>query len=79
MYIIEYETTVSKYVISNVIYDDDNNKIKGIGSFFYTDTYMFAKFFKNKEECNAVVNFMQNHIINRKCDIELNSIKIKKV
>lgn len=34
MYIIEYETTVSKYVISNVIYDDDNNKIKGIGSFF---------------------------------------------
>lgn len=40
---------------------------------------MFAKLFKNKEECNAVVNFIQNHIINRKCDIELNSIKIKMV
>lgn len=34
MYIIEYETPVSKYVISNVIYDDDNNKIKDIVYFF---------------------------------------------
>jgi len=80
MYIIEYETTVNKYAISNVIYDDvDNNKIKGVGSFFYTDSYMFAKFFKNKEECNAVVNFIQNYAINHQSDIDINSIKIKRV
>ena len=79
MYIIEYETTVSKYAISNVIYDDDNNKIKGIGAFFYTDSYMFAKYFESKKECYSVVNFIQNYTINHKSDIDINSIKIKKV
>lgn len=40
---------------------------------------MFAKLFKNKEECNAVVNFIQNYAINHQSDIDINSIKIKRV
>ena len=78
MYIIEYMTSTNKFIVSIVKYDKNNN-VNDVKSFYYTDSYMFAKFFKNKEECNAVVNFIQNHIINHKCDIELNSIKIKKV
>lgn len=78
MYIIEYNTDVSKYIVSIVRYDE-NNKVNGVNSFYFTDAYLFCKYFKNKEECYPVVNFIQNHIINRKCDIELNSIKIKMV
>ena len=78
MYIIEYITTTNKFIVSIVNYDE-NNKVNDVKSFYFTDSYMFAKYFESKKECNAVVNFIQNHIINRKCDIELNSIKIKKV
>jgi hypothetical protein len=78
MYIIEYNTDVSKYIVSIVRYDE-NNKVNGVNSFYYTDSYMFAKLFKNKEECNAVVNFIQNYAINHQSDIDINSIKIKRV
>ena len=78
MYIIEYITSTNKFIISIVNYDE-NNKVNDVKSFYFTDSYMFAKYFENKEECNAVVNFIQNYAINHQSDIDINSIKIKKV
>lgn len=76
MYVIEYKTPISKYVVSSVIYDE-NNKINLINSFCFTDGYILCKYFKNKEECNAVVNFLQNYVINHCTDIDIDSIQIK--
>lgn len=78
MYIIEYNTHINKYIVSIVRYDENNN-VNDVKSFYYTDSYMFSKYFENKEECYPVVNFIQNYAINHQCDININSIKIKKV
>ena len=78
MYIIEYNTDVSKYIVSIVRYDE-NNKVNDVKSFYFTDSYMLAKYFESKKECNAVVNFIQNYAINHQSDIDINSIKIKRV
>ena len=78
MYIIEYNMDVSKYIVSIVRYDE-NNKVNDVKSFYFTDSYMFAKYFESKEECYTVVNFIQNYAINHKSDIDINSIKIKRV
>ena len=78
MYIIEYETSTSKFIVSIVNYDE-NNKVNDVKSFYFTDSYMFAKFFESKKECNTVVNFIQNYAINHQSDIDINSIKIKRV
>ena len=78
MYIIEYMTSTNKFIVSIVKYDKNNN-VNDVKSFYYTDSYMFAKCFENKGECNAIVNFIQNYVINHKSDIDINSIKIKKV
>ncbi len=78
MYIIEYNTPINKYIVSIVRYDE-NNKVNDVKSFYFTDSYMFAKYFESKKECNAVVNFIQNYAINHQSDIDINSIKIKRV
>ena len=78
MYIIEYKTPINKYIVSIVRYDE-TGKVNSINSFFYTDSYMFAKYFENKEECYPVLNFIQNYAINHQTDIDINSIKIKRV
>ena len=78
MYIIEYNTDVSKYIVSIVRYDE-NNKVNGVNSFYFTDAYLSCKYFENKEECYTVVNFIQNYAINHQSDIDINSIKIKMV
>lgn len=78
MYIIEYMTSTNKFIVSIVNYDE-NNKVNDVKSFYFTDSYMFAKYFESKKECNAVVNFIQNYAINHQSDIDINSIKIKKV
>ena len=78
MYIIEYNTAVNKYIVSTINYDE-NNKVNNVNYFYFTDGHLFCKDFENKEECYPVVNFIQNYTINHKSDIDINSIKIKKV